>query len=243
MWKLGGLGRVWGPRCDHGFRCAWGASRFGWGWVLVAGPVDRPWSWVATGQERDERVGHARRLVGLVLQAVRYVDIDYFRAEVAAGHVGPRRVTAAAEWREPVWCCAGFDSVDYGIELQMRGGRVFSVTWDPPGMREGIGVRELPLLGTGVRADAGVAIWDVGDRGGWAGLLGADVTDVRLHYASWRGRGGGFWCPRITIRVGGAAVELLLGQAGPDGQLHSAADNVAVLFDPARLPDWDQTTP
>jgi hypothetical protein len=208
----------------------------------MAGPVGRPWSWVATGQERDERVEHARRLVGLRLQAVRYVDIDYFREDVAAGHAGPRPVTAA-EWRAPVWRCAGFDSVDYGVELQMQGGRVFSMTWDPPGMREGIGLRELPLLGTGVRADADVAIWDVSERSGWAGLLGADVTDVRLHYTPWDDHDGGFWCPRITIRLGGAAVELLLGQAGPDGQLEPAADNVAVLFDPARLPDWDQTTP
>jgi hypothetical protein len=105
-------------------------------------------------EERQERVRHARMLVGLRLAAVRYFDIDYFRHEVVANHAGPREITNPAEWRDPIWSCSGFDSVDFGIELEMLGGRVFSVTWDPPGMREGIGMREVPLRGTGLRADA-----------------------------------------------------------------------------------------
>ena len=93
----------------------------------------------------------AHMLVGLRLGAVRYFDIDYFREEIAADQAGPREITGDAEWRDPIWSCSGFDSVDYGIELVMLGGRVFSVMWDPPGMRECIGMREVPLGGTGFR--------------------------------------------------------------------------------------------
>jgi hypothetical protein len=62
---------------------------------------------------------------------------------------GPRHIVDAGEWRNPTWRYPGFDSVDFGVELETEPGSVFSVTWDPLGMYEGIGLREQPLLGTG----------------------------------------------------------------------------------------------
>lgn len=205
---------------------------------------ERVWSWVRSREEQEERVRHARMLVGLRLAAVRYFDIDYFREEIAANQAGPREITDDAEWRDPIWSCPGFDSADYGIELEMLGGRVFSVTWDPPGMREGIGMREVPLRGTGVRVDADVAVGDVSQRSEWRRFIGAEVTDVGLHYLPWEnGHLSGFWCPRISLLFGIAHVQLLLGEGGPEGQLRPSADNVAVLFDPVELPAWEQSAP
>ncbi len=175
---------------------------------------ERVWSWVRSQGEQEERVRHASMLVGLRLAAVRYFDIDYFRDEIAANQAGPREITDDAEWRDPIWRCSGFDSVDYGIELEMLGGRVFSLTWDPPGMCEGIGMREVPLRGTGVRVDADVAVWDVSQRSEWRRFIGAEVTDVGLNYLPWKdGHLSGFWCPGISLLFGIAHVELLLGDA------------------------------
>lgn len=67
------------------------------------------------------------------------------------------------------------------------------------------------------------------------------VTDVQLHYLPWDDYIRGFWCTRITVRSGAAVAELLLGGDGRDGQLSPAADNVAVLFDPPQLPEWEPT--
>jgi hypothetical protein len=194
-------------------------------------------SWVGTPAERDERVRHARRLVGLRLAAVTYFDIDYRRFEVASDGDHPRVITDEADWHEPVWRCPGFDAVDYGVELQMAGGRLFSVSWDPPGDREGIGLREMSASAAGLLGD-NVAIWEVGRRGAWEHLIGAEITDVVPHYLPWTGRPAGFWCPRITIRFGATNVELLLGGEGPDGTLAPSADTVAVVFAPDELPAW-----
>lgn len=125
----------------------------------------------------------------------------------------------------------GFDSVDFGLELQTESGSVFSVTWDPPGRFEGIGLREQPRLGTGVRADAAVAVWDVTGRSRWAALRGAEILDVRPHYQPWDEHVGSYWCPRITIAFLPATVDLLLGDAGPNQQLVPSADNIAIAFD------------
>ena len=122
---------------------------------------------------------------------------------------------------------------------RLIGSAIDRVTWDPPGLREGIGLREEPLLGTGVRVDGATAIWDVTNTSGWVHLLGRATSDVVLHYLP-SGDPGGFWCPRITLRFPGATVELLLREGGPNRELGPSADNVAVLFDPERLTDWEQ---
>src|SRR6266545_4698022 len=57
---------------------------------------------------------------------------------------GLRHIVEAGEWRNPTWRYPGFDSVDFGLELETESGSVFSVTWAPPGMYEGIGLREQP---------------------------------------------------------------------------------------------------
>jgi hypothetical protein len=190
------------------------------------------WSWAASRREVAERVTHARRLVGQRLAVVRYVDIDYRRDQVAPDGEGPRHIIEAGEWRDPTWRYPGFDSVDFGLELETESGSMFSVTWDPPSRYEGIGLREQPLLGTGVRADAAVAVWDVTRRSGWAALRGAEILDVTPHYQPCDEHVGSYWCPRITIAFPSTTVDLLLGDAGPNQQLVPSADNIAIAFDP-----------
>jgi hypothetical protein len=199
---------------------------------MTPSPPSRTWSWVASTLELGERREHARRLCGLELEAVRYINLDYARFERPI-HDGPRAITEAREWEKPTWQWQSFDSVDYGVELLTDCSRVFSVAWDPPGpLQQGIGLREVPLLGTAISEDTNVAVWDVTQQSRWAAFVGTPISDVELDYEPWK-QPEGFWCRRITLRFGGARVEMILGDKGPGEELGPSADSVAVLFFPA----------
>jgi hypothetical protein len=98
-----------------------------------------------------------------------------------------------------MWRFDGFDAVDFGTELETETGSVFSLTWDPLGDHEGIGLRNVAMLGHGVRDDADVTVWRTGNPGStWGHLIGNPITGVQLHYYRWATMDSGFWCPHIT---------------------------------------------
>ena len=91
---------------------------------------------------------------------VRYVTIDYRRHELDIDMRGARTVVDPVEWEEPPFEFPGGHTLDYGVELEMAGGRIWSVTWDPPGNTEGLAVyRDEFISGLG-----DVAVWDVSSR-------------------------------------------------------------------------------
>jgi hypothetical protein len=202
----------------------------------------RVWSCVATPQERNERREHANQMVGLDLAAIRYFTIDYSRWDLAREHLGPRLILDAREWQDPTWRYHDCDSVDYGIELQTSDRRVFSITWDPPGVHEGLGLREQRLLGTSLVADADMAVWDVTDHSNWASLTGRCVDDVALHYENWGKPGEGFWCPRISLQIGTRLIEFLMAEGETDRRMSPSADNVAVVFTTSNRPITSRPT-
>ncbi|WP_258724942.1 hypothetical protein [Cellulomonas sp. NS3] len=198
------------------------------------------WSWAGSAAEVEARRRDADELVGARIRAVRYFTLDYRRHELHPGLVddGPRNIDAELEWNDPTWLFDGFDAVDHGFEVATDGGAVFSLTWDPPGEREGIGLQPTPMLGSGVRSDADVAIWDVGEHApSWAPMVGGRVTGVDLHYVPWDEALGSFWCPRITIRGEGDRVDVVLGDS-LDGVLVPSSDNIAVVHPGTPLPSW-----
>ena len=73
--------------------------------------------------------------------------------------------------------------------------------------------------------------------GRWDGFIGYEISDVQLHYRPWA-PGEGFWCTRVTITVRGSDIQFLGGQAESQ-VLAPSADDIAVLFPPARLPEWE----
>lgn len=201
---------------------------------------ERAWSWVASEVEADARRRDAHQIVGQRIRAVRYFTIDYRRDELHPELIdgGPRIIGAESEWSEPTWLYDGFDAMDYGLEVSTDSGATFSLTWDPPGDREGIGLQPVPLLGSGVPSDADVAIWDVGERSAsWRHLGGGRVTGVELHYVSWDDKIGSLWCPHITFHTEAGAVEVVMGDAQAN-TLTPSADNVAVLHPGTSLPAW-----
>jgi hypothetical protein len=179
-------------------------------------------------------------LVGERVRAIRYFTLDYRRHELHPELIdgGPRIIDAESEWSEPTWLYDGFDAMDYGFEVITESGATFSLTWDPPGDQEGIGLQPAPMLGSSVRSDADVAIWTLGDRAAsWAPLVGRLITRVDLHYVSWDEDRGSMWCPHITLYGEQGRVEVVMGDS-QDGTLVPSADNVAVLHPGASLPAW-----
>lgn len=199
--------------------------------------MGRVWSWASSAGEVEERRAEARALVGETLSEVRYFTLDYKRDELARDHSGPRLITSDFEWSDPCWASEACDSLEYGVELQTADGVTFSVTWDPPGVQEGIGIQAQPL-GTTLHPEAEIAMWEVGVRSRWFSAIGQRVADVDLHYIPWTRDGGDFWCPRITVTFDDVPVVLMLGEASEDGGIGPSADNVAVLFEPHAVPDW-----
>jgi hypothetical protein len=187
----------------------------------------------ATPAEVDAHVARARSLEGATLAGISYVAIDDDRGLVAPGLVGPRQVVDPAEWSPPHWAFAGFDAIDFGVELTLGDGRVVAVGWDPPGETEGLWVEPVRLVGPVVSATADVTVWDVTGHGGWASLAGQVLQRVALRHRPWPEGAGGFWCPEITLTIGDTDVRLVLGDVDLEGDLEDASYSVAVLWDPA----------
>ena len=218
------------------------------GWVtghtvaveITARGEGRAWSWAASSEEADARRHDANELVGERILAVRYYTIDYRRYELRPDLVdrGPRTIHLESEWSAPTWLFDGFDALDYGLEVTTDSGATFSLTWDPPAYTEGIGLQRTAILGSGVRVDADVAIWSVGERApAWAPMVGKRVTGVDLHYRPWHEEGGGLWCPHITFHGEHGSVEVVMGDSR-EGPMVPSADNVAVLHPGVSLPAW-----
>jgi hypothetical protein len=78
----------------------------------------------------------------------------------------------------------------------------------------------------------------VSRAGRWDRFIGREILDVRLHYRPWAPHDG-YWCTRVTLTIDGSDLQLLGGQADAGQRLAPAADNIAVLFPGARLPEWE----
>jgi hypothetical protein len=149
--------------------------------------IGMDWSWVPTEDLVAERREHARRLVGSRLSFVSYVLIDYGQLDRPDGSHGPRLVSDTAELALPAWRSETFDWADHAVEFTTGPGRVFTCSWDSPGCHEGIWIREVPALGSAYASNANVAVWDVSHAGRWNRFIGAEITDVILHYRRWPG--------------------------------------------------------
>jgi hypothetical protein len=206
--------------------------------------VSPGWSWAESQAVADSYQAEASGLVGEVIARVRYVNIDYFMEQFRHGQVGPRLVTAAEEWKDPTWRHPACDTVDFAVELETPSGRCFTVAWESPGTREGLGLRELRALGNAFRGDTDVAVWDVTDQQEWRDLVGKSVSRVVMHYEP-SDSTGALWCSWITVEIAAKTVEFLLaeGQADQPDSLLPSANNVAVIFEPASLPEWLKPRP
>ena len=199
----------------------------------------RVWSWAATDLEVAERREHVEGLVGKRIAMVRYVTIDYQREQLHPELIdsGVRLIDDARELERPTWRHDGFDAVDFGLELETRDGEIWSLTWDPPGNHEGIGIRKGPLIGAVVVPDGLTAVWEATLSSLWPPMLRAPIAAVELHYIPWDPPSPSFWCPRISLVTQDARLEVVMGDS-EHGRLVASANNLAILAPETLLPPW-----
>jgi hypothetical protein len=92
--------------------------------------------------------------------------------------------------------------------------------------------------GSGCRGSRQGATSSRSRAGRWDQFIGHKISDVQLHYRPWAPNDG-YWCTRVTITIRGDDIQLLGGQAEAGQTLAPLADNVAVIFPPRRLPEWE----
>ena len=201
--------------------------------------VSPGWSWSESGAVARAYQAEARALVGEVIDAIRYFNIDYFSERFRHGEVGPRSVVDDEEWKAPTWRHPACDTIDFAVEVQTASGRCFTVAWESPGEREGLGLRELPARGNAFREDTEVAVWDVTRSNGWRDVASRVVTGVVMRYLPWDTEGA-LWCDWLSIEFQTQTVEFLLaeGQADKPDTPQPSANNIAVIFGRDALPAW-----
>lgn len=111
-----------------------------------------------------------------------YIDIDYRSEQYRGIATGPRDIELSDERQEPSWAHPACDSVDFAIEFLRASSVRFAASYERPGNREGIGLREVAAIGSAVRCDVDVAMWDVSQRSDWKDLLHSPVEAVDLRY-------------------------------------------------------------
>lgn len=195
-------------------------------------------AWV---QSLDE-VKHAREalrpFIGSTIVGVRYITIDYRRWDVSPEHRGPRVIDDPLELASPPWSYRIADSADFGVELDMASGRTLSIGWETPGEHESLQVFPGRLVGSVLDASPDVAIWDLAASSRWRELIGRTITELDVHYIPWS-PDEGFWCTRVKLAFGDSEVVLLLGEVDQTESIVPSADNIAVLFPPVDLPEWE----
>jgi hypothetical protein len=198
------------------------------------------WSWAEDVDEVEVRRAHAQTVVGSNITRVRYFTLDYSRWEMAADLHGPRTIQCQEEWETPSWARPGFDTLDWGLEIEFAEGEVFSVTWDPPGNHEGIRICNVPIASSTLVEDTPTAIWDVSERSRWKDFIGKSIDSITLNYFPWN-RQGGFWSTRITIEIADSKIHFLLacGKGEDDPAIYPSANDVVVIFPPTELPQWE----
>jgi hypothetical protein len=208
--------------------------------VTTAAHPSRLWSWAKDADDVEVRRAHAQNVVGAEIARIRYFTLDYFRWEVAPEFHGPRTIEDQKEWDKPCWSYPGFDTLDFGLEIESTAGEIYSVTWDPPGNHEGIGISKALMVPSGLAQDAPAAIWDVTERSRWKAFVGRSIDSITMNYLPWSTQGE-FWCTRITIEISDTKIQLLLadGKGEDDPAIYPSADNVAVIFPPTEVPDWE----
>jgi hypothetical protein len=189
-------------------------------------------AWSDSDAQRESIERRLNQLVGPRVEVVRYVEIRY------EGHP------------EPMWRGPDFDSLDYGLELDLDDGLTWSVIWKQAGANEALLVYPGTLVPTELKAEADTATWDATSRWHERGLMTLNaVTPVWTRHrfgpaVDATGRrvadGGESDLCLLTCTLegnDGREAILTLGERDPNGRFRYTADNVAVFFDRAEARD------
>lgn len=170
--------------------------------------------WVADDAARRAHEARVAEMVGRRITAVRYFELG-----------GP----------EPEWPGADFDSLDYGLELDLDDATTWWFSWLQAGPNEGVLATEGRLVGTRLRDDMDFGIYDVTDRSGWPGVVGRPLEAVEAVWIrhEWDPpRDGTHLCVMTWLlrHSTEGVVVITLGGRSPDGSLSPSPDDVSVFF-------------
>ena len=115
-----------------------------------------------TSKTKSEFEKQVKRIVSQTLKRVRYFEIQYEDNQ--------------SYWNQD----DRFDSLDYGLDLEMMNGEVFGITWGAEFLPYGVSVDFKSLSNVLGR----VQTWDVSDNSRWADLIGHKILDARVYW-SW----------------------------------------------------------
>jgi len=182
--------------------------------------------WASNEPECDRWDEELRRgLVGRRIARARYVELHY------EGHPGP------------MWRGASFDSLDYGLELDLDDGTTWAFIWKQQGHNEALLVYPGQLVPSQLRADARTTVFDVTDHWHAAGPPAvSEVTPVWMRHrfgpafnrageqVANSGESDICLLTLVLTSEGGREAVITLGQREADGSYGYTADNIVVFF-------------
>jgi hypothetical protein len=180
--------------------------------------------WASDDQEREGIEQRLRDLVGRTIEAVRYVEVPL-------------------DDPEPMWAAGKFDSLDFGLELDLDGAVTWSAIWKQQGPNLALLVYPAPLVPNELSLGAWTSTWDVTDRWHDRGVRTiAAITPVwtRFEFSPAFDRAGRMvldgghsdLCMQTLIVTASSGSEAIitLGMDVGGGEFR-IADGIAVFFD------------
>lgn len=150
------------------------------------------------------------RLQGRRVMRVYYYEIPY--------------ETGAPSWNRDV-----MDTLDFGLELEVESGQIFSITWGDEFVQYGISISENSLTMNVID----VRVWDVTMASRWSSIIGQMIVDIDTYWSWVESDDERQYYPQDIRLVfeSGQSVFLSAAQYVEDSdELLGFADEVTVIF-------------
>ncbi|HEX8744023.1 MAG TPA: hypothetical protein VF712_12905 [Thermoleophilaceae bacterium] len=176
--------------------------------------MDTDVPWVTNAADREAHEQRLAAMRGRRLEGVRYVAADEWGLERGAG----------------------FDSADFGLELDLDDGTTWSFAWLQKGRNEGVLAVPRGLVGGELRAGGEYEVADVSADKDWRPLVGQSIEAVEAAWQRtewWSGdeRGWTDLCVASwVVHFASDHVVVTLGRREEDGRYSWTHENVAVFF-------------
>lgn len=165
-------------------------------------------------QTRAEFERVLQQLVGRTIQAVAYFEIPY-------------------EDGQPMWNreSDSFDSLDFGLQMNLDDGSTFSVTWGTEFTQYNVSIRQSPL---GFVEGESARQWDVQQRWRERRLLDTPVVSARAIWIAADARDRTEYPQDLRLAFASGAVVVISAFESRDGELNMGMmDHIRVFFDEA----------
>jgi hypothetical protein len=157
---------------------------------------------------------HAQALCGQRIAKVRYFEINYEDGQLGWNYYGNR-----------------FDTLDFGLELEMESGELFDVIWDKEFVQYNLSLRNGSLREEFLNGI--VAVRDVTTEPNWRRLQHQPISEVRVYWSRQEVDGVRTFYPQTIEITFAEADKVYLSAASyrpSRDELWSVSDDVLVIF-------------